>query len=822
MYVVLFIQGGSIMVSVKHFVFVLMAASALFADGFILFPPPYTTGLSVKYHKVNCTIDNGVATTVIDQEFVNTLQDALANGKYVFPVPKNAVITGFSVVVDGVAQTASVMSKTEARDFFTTAIKNSTLAALLEYTDNEAYSLEIGSIAPGTSRKVRISYTEVLPKTDGLSKYLYPLNTEKYSMSLIDTVSIIVTIRNSSPITSVFSPSYPVIVTRLGPSDVSASYVSARSRPDRDFDLYYKVSDSALSFHMFTYKQGTEDGYFLMLMTPQFNDNPASDQVIAKDMAFTIDRSGSMAGIKLQQAKDALTFCVNRLMPVDFFNIVVFDDAVSSNAQDLLPATGQNIPAALQYVQAISVGGNTDIAQALTTSLSRIKNSDRPHYLIFLTDGQPTAGVTDNNQISALVNQANVNTTRIFSVGFGYDVNTVLIDKISIDNNGYPLYCSPDQNIEEVISDLYKRIEAPILTSPTLSVISNDDAIKTYGISPAKLPDLFAGSEIAVYGRYAGQGPATISLSGTTSGVLDTFPFQANFPDTNTAYPFVPRLWATQHIARLMTRIKLQTLTQESLEPLIDSVKVLSLAYGIVTPYTSQLFVPASGGSWAGALQTSNGKSANDASNAMQGMQQNSNSAQTVVADTNAVAYTIAPQTNQIQNASNKVFIYASNSIWIDASFDSTKPADTIYYATDAYFSLAAQSPDLVDLLSVGNQTAFNYQGKNYLILDKNMTPTAIRGIFGPAKPALKSIEFNVMQKGGVLVFSGLSGGAGGSVIVYSAKGSVIAKIPTRASESTVQWNARKNSVIGLTTGAYVAVYKNNGVSHVKKFMILR
>jgi Ca-activated chloride channel family protein len=575
---------------------------------------------------------------------------------------------------------------------------------------------------------------------------------------------------------------------------------------------------------MFAYKKGPEDGYFLMLMTPKFNDKPASDQVIAKDMAFTIDHSGSMAGVKLQQAKDALTFCVNRLMPADFFNIVVFDDALTSNAQDLVPATGENIPSALQYIQAIAVGNNTDIAQALTASLSKIKTSDRPHYLIFLTDGQPTAGVIDNNQISALVNAANVNNTRIFSVGFGYDVNTVLIDKISIDNNGYPLYCNPGQNIEEVISDLYKRIEAPILTSPAISVISIDNSVATYGISPIKLPDLFEGSEIAVYGRYHGQGKATVALSGLAGGKVDTMTFTADFPDSAIDYAFVPRLWATQQIARLMTRIKLQTLTQESLTPLVDSVKVLSLAYGIVTPYTSQLFVPASGtgGSWAGALQTSNGRSANDASNAMQGMQQNSNAAQSVVADTNAVPYAVAPQTNQIQNASNKVFIYASNSIWMDASFDSTKPADTLYYGSDAYFTLAAQSSDLVDLMAVGNQTAFNYQGQNYLILDKNAVSPVVPDLFGPMKQALKTMGFNVTQRGPAMVFTGLSGVAGGCVTVYSAQGTVIAKIPTQASENSVQWDARKTSGNGLIAGAYVAVYKNNGATHVKKFMVLR
>ena len=571
----------------KICLFLISLTVFVWADGFVIYPLPNPTPLYVKYHKVNCSIDNGVATTVIDQEFVNPLTDELAKGTYVFPAPKNVAITGFSVIVDGVAKQATTMSKTEARDFFINAIKNSTQASLLEYTQNEAISLEIGSILPGASRRVQISYVEVLPKNDGLSKYLYPLNTEKYSMRLIDTVSIIVTISNSTPITSVFSPSFPIVVERTDQTTVTASFSAFRARPDRDFELFYKLSEEALSFHLFPFKQGADDGYFLMLMTPQFVKDTSAGNTVAKDMAFTIDRSGSMSGVKIQQAKDALTFCVGRLLPDDFFHIVGFDDQIITNAQELLPAAADNIPAALDFVKAITARGGTDIAKGLTTSLAVIKESNRPHYVIFLTDGQATSGTTDNSQISAMVNAANTNSARIFSVGFGYDVNTVLIDKISLDNGGYPLYCNPEQNIEQVISDLYQRIEAPILTSPAISIVGLGNDIATYGISPEKLPDLFSGSEIAVYGRYKGSGEVSVSLFGRVEDKADTMMFTANFPDSSTVYPFVPRLWATQHIARLMTRIKLQTMTQENLTPLIDSVKALSIAYGIVTPYTS-------------------------------------------------------------------------------------------------------------------------------------------------------------------------------------------------------------------------------------------
>jgi Ca-activated chloride channel homolog len=803
----------------KSWGFLLLLASFLFADGFIIFPLPNPTPLYVKYHRVYCTIENGVATTVIDQEFVNPLTDELAKGTYVFPIPANATINGFTIVVDGIEKQATTLSKTDARDLFITAIKNSQQASLLEYTQNGALSLEIGNMEPGASRHVHISYTEVLLMTDGLAKYLYPLNTEKYSMRLIDTVSITVTVKNAAPITSVFSPSFPITVDRISASSLTAHYTAIRSRPDRDFDLYYKVSDKALSFHLFAYKTGADDGYFLMLMTPQFKKDTLASQTIAKDMVFTIDRSGSMAGVKIQQARDALTFCVNRLLPADFFNIVMFNHEVATNSQELLPALG-NIAQALEYVNTITADGNTDISLALTTSLAKIKESDRPHYLIFLTDGRPTAGVTNDNQISANVNAANTKNTRIFSVGFGFDVNTVLIDKLSIDNNGYPLYCNPDQSIEQVISDLYKRIEAPILTSPEISIISSGSAVTTYGISPEKLPDLFAGSEIAVYGRYHGSGEASVSLTGRVKENSDTLSFTANFPDSLISYAFIPRLWATQHIGRLMTRIKLQTMTQENLTALVDSVKALSLAYGIVTPYTSQVFVQdGSGGSLSGTLQLSSGKSANDASNLMQGMQQNSNAAQTMVADTNSVPYTVAPRLNQIQNASNKAFVFASDSIWKDASFDSTKPSDTIYYGTDEYFALADKSRDLLDLLSVGNQTAFNYQGQNYLILDKNKATIAVKNPMNREKILMKtSPVFAIVNKRHRVIFTGLSGANSGSITIYSAAGSIVAKMTLRGFESSIVWETS----LAQGSGTYFVVYKTVTAQQIKKFILTR
>ena len=792
---------------------VLLSASALFADGFIIFPVTYETPLTVKYHKVTCTIDNGIASTTVDQEFVNTRDIEAESGRYVFPLPAGATVEQFKVVVDGEAKTATLMSREEAREFFTLAVKNSNQASLLEYTDNGAYTLEIGSVAPGASRKVQISYVEVLRKVDGLTGYLYPLNTEKYSMELIDTVSIMVQISNTTPITSVYSPSYPVVLERTDDNHVTVSYISTKSRPGRDFDLYYKLSENDISFHLFTSKKENEDGYFLMLITPRIPE-PDVEVPVAKDIVFTIDKSGSMSGTKITQARDALRFCINQLRPDDYFNIVAFQSTVGSNAGTLLPATAENLGAVQLYVDSINATGGTNISGALTTALSRMNTEgERPHYCIFLTDGRATSGETNAAKISRMVNEANTSGTRIFSVGFGFDVNTILLDKISMDNGGFPLYCSPDQNIDEVIAELYKRIESPILTSPQLTF---DGAVEVYAVGPQKLNDLFTGSEIAVYGRYKGAGTSVVTLTGYNGEVVPlSLAYPAVFPASEDAYPFIPRLWATQQIANLMTKIKLMALTQEDVQPLVDSVTTLSLEYGIVTPYTSSLFVPGGApGTMTERLQEESGGAANDASNFMQGMQQNSNAAQTVVADTNSLPYNVAPQVNQMQNVGNKIFVFTADSLWQDAAYDSGSACDTVLYGSDEYFTLAAQNADIRRLFSVGSQAVFNYNGQNYLVLDRGTSAAHPENRL-PAGRAMTQ-QLSIIPSGSGISFSRTVHDRNGTVSLYSIDGARIARL-SFGNKGNLAYRYQDGR---HAAGTYLAVYREPGLKMVQRFVL--
>ena len=82
-----------------------------------------------------------------------------------------------------------------------------------------------------------------------------------------------------------------------------------------------------------------EDGYFLLLAAPAVRE---PERPVAQDVTLVFDTSGSMAGAKMEQARGAMRYVLNRLRPEDRFNVVTFASTVSPFAPEMQPAgTGE-------------------------------------------------------------------------------------------------------------------------------------------------------------------------------------------------------------------------------------------------------------------------------------------------------------------------------------------------------------------------------------------------------------------------------------------------------------------------------------------------
>ncbi|MFC1705221.1 VIT domain-containing protein [Planctomycetota bacterium] len=574
---------------------VLAVSRVAHGDGFIIvpepvpiprpFPAPRSTHfpLQVKYHDVTVTVKNQVATTEVDQVFYNPNPRDL-EGTYIFPLPHDSVVAGFSMWMGGREVEAELLDKDRAREIYESIVRKMKDPALLEYMGRGLFKARVYPIPGRGETRVKLRYEQVLKAQDGLVEYRYPLNTEKFSSAPLERCRVAVTIDGKAH--GLFSPSHP-IDKRHQPGRVMAAYEARNVKPARDFVLYYRKdeTDRAVGLTLLTHKEAGRDGYFLMLLSP----DPASEDAAQppKDVVFVLDTSGSMAGEKMDQARGALKYCVRSLGAKDRFQIVDFATGVRTFREGLVTAEKDVVAAAVTYVDGLKARGGTDIHGALTTALSMQSDKERPLMVVFLTDGEPTIGVTDAKEIEKAVKEARLarsdrDDVRLFVFGVGSDLNAVLLDRLAEANRGTREYVGERESIEVKVSSFFDKVSSPVFSDVALTVPGLD----TFDIYPRPIPDLFHGAEVAIVGRYRGQGAKAMRLRGRLGGRDVEMVYEGRFGDAPRA-PFLPRAFAVRKVGYLLDQIRLHGEKRE----LRDEVARLAREYGIVTPYTSFLIV---------------------------------------------------------------------------------------------------------------------------------------------------------------------------------------------------------------------------------------
>jgi Ca-activated chloride channel family protein len=569
---------------------------SVFADGFIVVPRPPRPGprrpvgpfpLEVKFHHVDVIIRDQFATTTIDQVFFNPTGMRL-EGYYLFPVPRQAVIKKFSMFVNGSEVEAELLNAGKARRIYEDIVRRMRDPALLEYSSNGVFKVRLYPIEPYSKKRVKITYQELLSRDDNTIGYLYPLNTEKFSAAPLKDVSVKIDVQSKGILKNIYCPTHETEIIRKGRHRALLGYEKKLTKPDIDFKLYFTTDDSSVGFSLLSYKRKGEDGYFFLSLNP--SDQFGDQKIAKKDIVFVLDVSGSMAGEKMDQAKKALLFCVENLNPGDRFDIIRFSTEAEALFGDLSLFNKPNKQNARKFVNSLKAIGGTNIDEALSMALRQKSDPTRPYMIIFLTDGKPTIGETDESRLVSRIKGANLSGTRIFTFGIGHEINTHLLDKITEATRAYRSYISPREDIEVKVSRFYTKVQSPVLTDIKLVFKSRVKIMKTY---PSALPDLFKGSTLSIFGRYRGSGKADIVLEGKVGDRHQRFTFKSNgewkrdeSPDSE-VNDFIPPLWASRRIGYLLDQIRLHGKSSE----LVEEITVLARRHGIITPYTSYLIV---------------------------------------------------------------------------------------------------------------------------------------------------------------------------------------------------------------------------------------
>ncbi len=715
-----------------------LSAVAL-ADGMLL-PQPEAQSpdyLAVRYHHVTVQIEDGHTVTRVDQEFYNPHSNPVV-GRYLFPIPPGAILSGFQVTVDGQRQVVTHQDATQTNAALYPIITQRHDPTLLQYADWESLALDL-NLPPGGSRRMQLEYEEVLVPAGGLYHYRYVLSTERYSSQPIEEISLTVDLRSSSGLANVYSSSYQVATERLGAGRARVTWQAQGVNPGEDFDLFFAPTEGGFGGGLLTGRRNSQD-HFLFLFSPEAETQP--NDRLPKDLVFVLDRSGSMGGEKIDQAHKALDFILGQLAADDRFSIAGFDDQISVLSETLLPVGSGSLLEARTFAAALTARGNTDIATALQAGLDILARGDRrdaPQLVVFLTDGLPTAGVTDEVEIAHLTDTANDRQVpaRLHVFGVGYDVNTHLLDRLAADNAGTVTYVQPGENLEAILTGFYAQIAHPVLTDLQVEF----DGLETIDLYPQALPDLFQGSSLLLAGRYqTTEQIVTATVRGRAGSQAREYVYRFDLSQAG-GHDFVPRLWATRRVGALLDRVRVEG---ES-EAVVAEIRELGLSYGLVTPYTTFVI----DGQAAGAASTANMDLYNRS-----GLNDSSGQI-TVQARVQNQAYQQADQAN-LANGAN-VVNWGRHSLaqvgtqnvdlellqgrtidgpvtaeWIAANISVDR---TVEFGSEEYFTLA-RDPAARSLLQSGSNVVFSYQGQIIAVTDSGYQfPAAGQPSYQPDSP---------------------------------------------------------------------------------------
>jgi Ca-activated chloride channel family protein len=550
--------------------------------------------LPIGWSHISVNIEDQVALVSSTQRFVNGTADTL-EVKYGYPLPSTASATRVRwMLPDSVWQTASMVAHPQDTTLPGVGGGAGMDAMLQDYLGDSPLYFEISQpLPPAGWISVELSYVQLLPYANARVQLI---SADDYSQVLnmaLPEVSIDVSVRSQRAIvgiditgTGAWSPTADMPYIS---SDSAYLHVDDMNVPGNSgFTIGYDLDPTAYGItSLSNYLPDSlvkcdqmENGFFVLLIEPQ-----PSSEVVDKDFVIVIDKSGSMSGTKIHEAKDAATFMVNNLNVGDAFNVIAFDSHNTPWTNGLQPYNAANMQAALAWIAAIQAGGGTNINEAITEGIEDFTTSaaGRARSIVFLTDGQ------DESSNDVILNNAEqlrlsiAPDLQIFTFGIGEGFNEQLLNQLAVQNNGVSQFLET-ANFSQVMSDFYTQIQNPVLLDPT-ATFDHPDVQDLY---PDPLMGLFVGQQMVIVGRYSVPGPTNLHLDGFASGSPVSFDFSFDLTDAfDEDKLFIPKIWAQKAVDALVNEYYSYAEGSEQAGTLRDSIVSYSMCYGIGSPFTS-------------------------------------------------------------------------------------------------------------------------------------------------------------------------------------------------------------------------------------------
>lgn len=539
------------------------------------------------------------------EEWFQNRGGGLGEGDYLYPLPGEAVFANFSLFQGDLELRGETMDAERARAIYEEIVRRKRDPALIELVGHGLIRSRVFPINPGETRKITLRYTQILGRAGDALQFRYaaggrhagtpqplpipmptpilrsepaaPQTPAPFPAREPAPLTFVLTVEDGSQFRDPFSPTHDVTVTH----DAGRLTVRPASELSGDFALFLPLARGLVGVTLATHRASGEDGYFMITLSP---DNPQGGTV-PRDLTAVVDVSGSMQGEKIEQAKAALRQMLGTLHEDDRFRLIAFSNGISVYRPDWTVTTTDSRADARHWVDALVAEGGTNIAGALAEAFRAGSPAERLPIVLFLTDGLPSVGEQNPERIAAAAQQSR-DRARVFAFGVGYDVNTYLLDRLSEAGRGSTAYVQPGENVEVAVSGLAAKIQHPVLTEIAIA----DAPVTLLDVHPAPLPDLFAGEELVIFGRYRlreerEDAAGALRVTGRRAGRGESYAGDASFPRHETGNDFIPRLWGARKLGALTREIRLHGANPE----LVEQARQIALRYGLLSEFTSYL-----------------------------------------------------------------------------------------------------------------------------------------------------------------------------------------------------------------------------------------
>jgi Ca-activated chloride channel family protein len=536
--------------------------------------------------EVRVRVVGRVAEIEVSEWFVNEGR-RLAEGEYLYPLPGEAVFQGFSLFQGDTELRGEIMDANRAREIYESIVRRRADPALIELAGQGLLRARIFPIQPGETRQVTLRYTQVLERAGNALRLAYvggvrgsgdrtAIDRDRFGEGRpapqgVET-SFEIDIPDAGDFLDPFSPTHPIEVDRRG----ERMTVSIDGEVLGRLAVFLPLAGEPVGLSIATHRPIGDDGYFMLTLSP----DRATRRAEPRDVTVVMDVSGSMSGEKIEQARHALHQLLSTLSTDDRFRLIAFSNSVRVQAADWGTPRSGELERARRWVDDLVADGGTNIEAALTEAFRLESPRDRLPVVLFLTDGLPSVGEQSPERLAELAG-SRAGRARVFAFGVGNDVNTALLDRLGEAGRGDTDYVQPGENVERVLSLLAAKIRHPVLTDLSIS----GGPIRVNEIYPVRIPDVFAGEELVLFGRYEGDGGGQVTVRGQRLGRTVEYASELVFPEATEANGYIPRLWASRKLGHLERQIW----TEGESASLTEEIRSLALRYGLPSRYTSYL-----------------------------------------------------------------------------------------------------------------------------------------------------------------------------------------------------------------------------------------